>query len=76
MIGARTLSRHLAVSAAAHRTTFSAYEAELRPYVAENQAKPRGRAGLRRRTDGLSHGVPAWARAALPAHAETPSDLH
>ncbi|MFI9492517.1 hypothetical protein ACIG8K_13210 [Streptomyces halstedii] len=45
MIGARTLSRHLAVSAAAQRTTFSAYEAELRPYVAENQTK--GREGAR-----------------------------
>ncbi|MFJ2227588.1 FAD-dependent monooxygenase [Streptomyces halstedii] len=45
LIGARTLTRHLAASADDHRTAFTAYEAELRPYVAENQAK--GREGAR-----------------------------
>ncbi|MFF1461570.1 FAD-dependent monooxygenase [Streptomyces sp. NPDC058330] len=41
LIGARVLARHLAESNGDHRAAFAAYEAELRPYVAENQAKGR-----------------------------------
>ncbi|MFF5210584.1 FAD-dependent monooxygenase [Streptosporangium sp. NPDC000396] len=39
LIGAWTLARNLALSGGDHAAAFSAYEAELRPYVAENQAK-------------------------------------
>ncbi|MBK3593861.1 FAD-dependent monooxygenase [Streptomyces sp. MBT51] len=39
--GARVLARHLAGSHGDHRAAFAAYEAELRPYVAENRAKGR-----------------------------------
>ncbi|WP_438489437.1 FAD-dependent monooxygenase [Streptomyces sp. S186] len=41
LIGARTLARQLARAGGDHSTAFAAYEAELRPYVAENQAKGR-----------------------------------
>lgn len=43
LIGAWTLARALASADGDHATAFTAYEAELRPYVAENQA--RGREG-------------------------------
>ncbi|MEU7000178.1 FAD-dependent monooxygenase [Nonomuraea sp. NPDC046570] len=39
LIGAWTLARDLASAGGDHTTAFAAYEAELRPYVAENQAK-------------------------------------
>ncbi|WP_030417209.1 FAD-dependent monooxygenase [Streptomyces sp. NRRL S-1448] len=38
LIGARTLARHLAATNGDHPTAFAAYEAELRPYVTQNQA--------------------------------------
>ncbi|GLX03759.1 FAD-dependent oxidoreductase [Microbispora sp. NBRC 16548] len=38
LIGARTLARALASAGGDHAAAFAAYEAELRPYVAENQA--------------------------------------
>jgi 2-polyprenyl-6-methoxyphenol hydroxylase-like FAD-dependent oxidoreductase len=41
LIGARVLARSLAEARGDHETAFSAYEAELRPYVAENQVKGR-----------------------------------
>ncbi|WP_433173838.1 FAD-dependent monooxygenase [Actinoallomurus sp. CA-150999] len=41
LIGAWTLARHLASADGDHAAAFSAYEAELRPYVAENQEKGR-----------------------------------
>ncbi|WP_214413322.1 FAD-dependent monooxygenase [Sphaerisporangium fuscum] len=41
LIGARALARHLAAANGDHATAFAGYEAELRPYVAENQAKGR-----------------------------------
>lgn len=41
LIGAWTLARNLTSSGGDHAAAFSAYEAELRPYVAENQAKGR-----------------------------------
>ncbi|WP_027941523.1 FAD-dependent monooxygenase [Amycolatopsis taiwanensis] len=41
LIGARTLARHLASAGGDHPTAFGAYETELRPYVAENQANGR-----------------------------------
>jgi 2-polyprenyl-6-methoxyphenol hydroxylase-like FAD-dependent oxidoreductase len=41
LIGAWTLARRLAESAGDHESAFGKYEAELRPYVAENQAKGR-----------------------------------
>ncbi|MEU6254545.1 hypothetical protein [Streptomyces sp. NPDC047043] len=43
LIGARVLTRRPAEANGDHTSAFTAYEAELRPYVAENQAK--GRAG-------------------------------
>jgi 2-polyprenyl-6-methoxyphenol hydroxylase-like FAD-dependent oxidoreductase len=39
LIGARTLARHLAATAGDHEAAFAGYEAQLRPYVAENQTK-------------------------------------
>jgi 2-polyprenyl-6-methoxyphenol hydroxylase-like FAD-dependent oxidoreductase len=39
LIGARTLARSLASAGGDHATALATYEAELRPYVAENQAK-------------------------------------
>lgn len=39
LIGARTLARQLAAADGDHPTAFTAYEAELRPYVRENQVK-------------------------------------
>ena len=41
LIGARVLARQLAASGGDHAAAFAAYEAELRPYVTENQAKGR-----------------------------------
>jgi 2-polyprenyl-6-methoxyphenol hydroxylase-like FAD-dependent oxidoreductase len=41
LIGARVLARQLAEGGGDHAAAFAAYEAELRPYVAENQAKGR-----------------------------------
>jgi 2-polyprenyl-6-methoxyphenol hydroxylase-like FAD-dependent oxidoreductase len=41
LIGARVLARRLAERGGDHATAFAAYEAELRPYVAENQRKGR-----------------------------------
>ncbi|WP_433234986.1 FAD-dependent monooxygenase [Streptosporangium sp. CA-135522] len=41
LIGAWTLARNLASAGGDHTTAFAAYEAELRPYVAENQVKGR-----------------------------------
>ncbi|MEU8971218.1 FAD-dependent monooxygenase [Streptomyces monashensis] len=41
LIGAHCLARHLTAADGDHRAAFAAYEAELRPYVAENQAKGR-----------------------------------
>jgi 2-polyprenyl-6-methoxyphenol hydroxylase-like FAD-dependent oxidoreductase len=41
LIGARVLARQLAEARGDHAAAFAAYEAELRPYVAENQAKGR-----------------------------------
>jgi 2-polyprenyl-6-methoxyphenol hydroxylase-like FAD-dependent oxidoreductase len=38
LIGTRTLARRLAEAGSDHRTAFTAYEAELRPYVTQNQA--------------------------------------
>ncbi|MEU6428857.1 FAD-dependent monooxygenase [Microbispora sp. NPDC046973] len=38
LIGARTLTRALASAVGDHAAAFAAYEAELRPYVTENQA--------------------------------------
>ncbi|WP_275467044.1 FAD-dependent monooxygenase [Streptomyces noursei] len=46
LIGARSLARQLAAAAGDHRTAFPAYEAEVRPYVAENQAKGRDAAAM------------------------------
>lgn len=37
LIGARTLARHLASAGVDHASAFAAYEAELRPYAADNQ---------------------------------------
>ncbi|MGH4033492.1 FAD-dependent monooxygenase [Actinomycetota bacterium Odt1-20B] len=37
LIGARSLARHLAASGGDHAAAFTAYEAELRPYIAANQ---------------------------------------
>jgi 2-polyprenyl-6-methoxyphenol hydroxylase-like FAD-dependent oxidoreductase len=45
LIGARALARHLAESGGDHTKAFTAYEQELRPYVAENQEI--GREGAR-----------------------------
>lgn len=45
LIGARVLARHLAESGGDHTKAFAAYEQELRPYVAQNQAT--GREGAR-----------------------------
>ncbi|NEB81922.1 NAD(P)-binding protein [Streptomyces sp. SID14478] len=39
LIGARTLARALSAADGDHATAFTAYEAELRPYVTENQVK-------------------------------------
>ncbi|OIJ84950.1 hypothetical protein BIV25_45190 [Streptomyces sp. MUSC 14] len=41
LIGAHCLARHLTAADGDHRAAFAAYEAELRPCVAENQAKGR-----------------------------------
>lgn len=41
LIGARTLARSLALARGDHRAAFGAYETELRPYVARNQAEGR-----------------------------------
>jgi 2-polyprenyl-6-methoxyphenol hydroxylase-like FAD-dependent oxidoreductase len=41
LIGAWTLARQLSEAGGDHTTAFAAYEAELRPYVEENQAKGR-----------------------------------
>jgi 2-polyprenyl-6-methoxyphenol hydroxylase-like FAD-dependent oxidoreductase len=41
LIGARTLARDLASAGGDHVTAFATYEAELRPYVAENQLQGR-----------------------------------
>ncbi|MGW7254752.1 FAD-dependent monooxygenase [Streptomyces sp. NPDC054834] len=41
LIGARVLARHLAGAGGDHAAAFAGYEAELRPYAAENQAKGR-----------------------------------
>ncbi|KUL36907.1 FAD-dependent oxidoreductase [Streptomyces sp. NRRL F-4489] len=41
LLAARSLARNLAAANGDHRTAFAAYEAELRPYVAENQARGR-----------------------------------
>ncbi|NEA50780.1 FAD-dependent monooxygenase [Streptomyces sp. SID10815] len=41
LVGAASLARNLAVSHGDHGDAFAAYEAELRPYVTENQAKGR-----------------------------------
>ncbi|MFD1539401.1 FAD-dependent monooxygenase [Nonomuraea guangzhouensis] len=41
LIGARTLARNLASAGGDHASAFATYEAELRPYVAENQEKGR-----------------------------------
>jgi 2-polyprenyl-6-methoxyphenol hydroxylase-like FAD-dependent oxidoreductase len=38
LIGARELARQLVAAGGDHPTAFAAYEAELRPYVADNQA--------------------------------------
>ncbi|MFI1198181.1 FAD-dependent monooxygenase [Streptomyces sp. BHT-5-2] len=46
LIGARTLARQLALAGGDHPTAFAAYEAELRPYVAENQATGREGAAM------------------------------
>ncbi|MFB7668747.1 FAD-dependent monooxygenase [Kitasatospora sp. NPDC056138] len=46
LIGARTLARQLAGAAGGHLTAFAAYEAEMRPYVTENQAKGREGAAM------------------------------
>ncbi|MEK2476695.1 FAD-dependent monooxygenase [Streptomyces noursei] len=46
LIGARTLARQLAEASGDHVTAFAAYEAEMRPYVAENQAKGREGAAM------------------------------
>ncbi|MFJ9615210.1 FAD-dependent monooxygenase [Streptomyces noursei] len=46
LIGARTLARQLAEAGGDHVTAFAAYEAEMRPYVAENQAKGREGAAM------------------------------
>jgi hypothetical protein len=40
-IGARAQARQLAKADGDHAIAFAAYEAELRPYVADNQAKGR-----------------------------------
>ncbi|MBW4718576.1 FAD-dependent monooxygenase [Saccharothrix obliqua] len=45
LIGARALARRLAATDD-HTAAFAAYEAELRPYVAENQAKGREAAAM------------------------------
>lgn len=39
LVGARTLARSLAEARGDHAAAFAAYEAELRPYVARNQAQ-------------------------------------
>ncbi|ATY10228.1 FAD-dependent oxidoreductase [Amycolatopsis sp. AA4] len=44
LLGARSLARHLAASA--YPEAFAGYEAELRPYVTENQANGRSAAAL------------------------------
>lgn len=44
LLGARSLARHLADSA--YPEAFAGYEAELRPYVAENQANGRSAAAM------------------------------
>ncbi|MGP8303647.1 FAD-dependent monooxygenase [Streptomyces inhibens] len=41
LLGARSLARRLAAANGDHCAAFAAYEAELRPYVAENQEKGR-----------------------------------
>ncbi|MFD5653106.1 FAD-dependent monooxygenase [Streptomyces sp. NPDC127039] len=41
LLGARALARHLSVANGDHRAAFTAYEAELRPYITENQIKGR-----------------------------------
>ncbi|MBO0804221.1 MAG: FAD-dependent monooxygenase [Nocardiopsaceae bacterium] len=41
LAGAATLARDLALADGDHTAAFSAYEAELRPYVAQNQARGR-----------------------------------
>lgn len=41
LIGARALAHHLATTGGDHKTAFPAYETQLRPYVADNQAKGR-----------------------------------
>ncbi|WP_371778237.1 FAD-dependent monooxygenase [Streptosporangium subroseum] len=41
LLGAWTLARSLASAGGDHTTAFAAYEAELRPYVTENQVKGR-----------------------------------
>ncbi|WP_316248320.1 FAD-dependent monooxygenase [Streptomyces sp. sk2.1] len=42
LLGARSLARHLSAAGdGGHRAAFAAYGAELRPYVAENQARGR-----------------------------------
>jgi 2-polyprenyl-6-methoxyphenol hydroxylase-like FAD-dependent oxidoreductase len=46
LIGARVLARSLAEARGDHEAAFSAYEAELRPYVAENQARGRDAAQM------------------------------
>lgn len=46
LIGARTLARRLAEAGGDHEAAFAAYEAELRPYVEENQKRGREAAAM------------------------------
>ncbi|MCK7624441.1 FAD-dependent monooxygenase [Streptomyces sp. RS10V-4] len=46
LLAARSLARNLAAADGDHRTAFAAYEAELRPYVTENQARGREAAAM------------------------------
>jgi 2-polyprenyl-6-methoxyphenol hydroxylase-like FAD-dependent oxidoreductase len=41
LIGARTLAHHLVAAGGDHEAAFPAYETQLRPFVADNQAKGR-----------------------------------
>jgi 2-polyprenyl-6-methoxyphenol hydroxylase-like FAD-dependent oxidoreductase len=58
LIGARVLARQLAGAGGDHEAAFGAYEAELRPYVEENQSKGRDAAlmfGATSRTSEHDH---------------------
>lgn len=77
LIGARALARHLAGADGDHVAALTGYEAELRPYVAENQAKGRedaaafgGRA--EQRPGGYFSSVPSVGRV-RPTSGSSPS---